>query len=72
MVQFKLADVTIATNESYKRIQIERENTNPRDVFIVKNVGLTRCERLGCAQRALRGMDKCMLCYRQFWILNNV
>src|SRR6266480_1175901 len=27
----KLADVTIATNESYKEIQIERANKNPRD-----------------------------------------
>ena len=33
----KLVDVTIATNESYKRIQIERGNKNPRDVFIVRN-----------------------------------
>ena len=33
----KLADVTIATNESYKRIQIERANKNPRDVFVVRN-----------------------------------
>jgi len=31
----KLADVTIATNES--RIQVERGNKNPRDVFIVRN-----------------------------------
>src|SRR6266513_1526937 len=31
----KLADVTIATNES--RIQIERGNKNPRDAFIVRN-----------------------------------
>jgi len=31
----KLADVTIAPNES--RIQVERGNKNPRDVFIVRN-----------------------------------
>jgi hypothetical protein len=33
----KLADVTIATNESYKQIQIERANKNPADVFVVRN-----------------------------------
>ena len=26
----KLADITIATNESYKQVQIERANKNPR------------------------------------------
>src|SRR5437868_680005 len=29
----KLADITIATNESYKQIQIERANKNPSDVI---------------------------------------
>src|SRR4030095_7532594 len=33
----KLADVTIATNDSYKRIQIERANKNPHEVYIVRN-----------------------------------
>src|SRR5207237_9139236 len=33
----KLADITIATNESYKQTQIERANKNPRDVFVVRN-----------------------------------
>ena len=33
----KLADITIATNESYKQIQIERANKNPSDVFVVRN-----------------------------------
>ena len=58
----KLADVTIATNESYKRIQIERGNKNPRDVFIVRN-GPNQMRMTPVAPSArLRGMNKCMLC----------
>jgi glycosyltransferase involved in cell wall biosynthesis len=33
----KLADVVIATNESYRRIDIERNRANPDKVFIVRN-----------------------------------
>jgi glycosyltransferase involved in cell wall biosynthesis len=59
----KLADVTIATNESYKQIQIERANKNPRDIFIVRN-GPNRMRMTPVAPSArLRGMDKCILCY---------
>ena len=36
-VKVVFADVTIATNESYKQIQIERANKNPRNVFVVRN-----------------------------------
>ena len=58
----KLADVTIATNESYKRIQIERGNKNPRDVFIVRN-GPNQMRMTPVAPGArLRGMNKCILC----------
>jgi glycosyltransferase involved in cell wall biosynthesis len=59
----KLADVTIATNESYKRIQVERANRDPRDVFIVRN-GPNQMRMNPVAPSArLRGMDKCILCY---------
>ncbi len=59
----KLADVTIATNESYKRIQIERANKNPRDIFIVRN-GPNQMRMTPVAPNVrLRGMDKCILCY---------
>jgi len=34
---FKLADVVICTNESYRRIAIERGRRDPGDVFIVRN-----------------------------------
>ena len=59
----KLADVTIATNESYKRIQIERANKHPRDVFIVRN-GPNQMRMTPVTPSArLRGMEKCILCY---------
>jgi glycosyltransferase involved in cell wall biosynthesis len=59
----KLADVTIATNESYKRIQIDRANKDPRDVFIVRN-GPNHMRMTPVAPSArLREMDKCILCY---------
>jgi glycosyltransferase involved in cell wall biosynthesis len=59
----KLADVTIATNESYKKIQIERANKNPRDVFVVRN-GPNQMRMTPTAPSArLRGMNKYILCY---------
>jgi glycosyltransferase involved in cell wall biosynthesis len=59
----KLADVTIATNESYKRIQIERANKNPRDVFVVRN-GPNQMRMTPTTPSArLRGLNKCILCY---------
>jgi glycosyltransferase involved in cell wall biosynthesis len=33
----KLADVTIATNESYKQIQIQRGGRKPETIFVVRN-----------------------------------
>jgi glycosyltransferase involved in cell wall biosynthesis len=36
-VAFRVADVTIATNESYRRIAVERGRMAPEDVFIVRN-----------------------------------
>jgi glycosyltransferase involved in cell wall biosynthesis len=59
----KLADITIATNESYKQIQIKRANKNPRDVFVVRN-GPNQMRMTPVTPSArLRGMDKCILCY---------
>ncbi len=34
---FRIADVSIATNDSYKRIAIERGGMNPDDVFVVRS-----------------------------------
>src|SRR6266567_4147179 len=59
----KLADITIATNESYKQIQIERANKNPADVFVVRN-GPNQMRMTPAAPSArLKGMNKCILCY---------
>jgi glycosyltransferase involved in cell wall biosynthesis len=59
----KLADVTIATNESYKQIQIERANKNPADVFVVRN-GPSRMRMTPSAPSVrLKGMNKSILCY---------
>src|SRR5437867_7468298 len=59
----KLADVTIATNESYKQIQIKRANKSPRDVFIVRN-GPNQMRMTPAAPSArLKGMNKSILCY---------
>jgi glycosyltransferase involved in cell wall biosynthesis len=59
----KLADVTVATNESYKQIQIERANKNPADVFVVRN-GPNQMRMTPAAPSArLKGMNKSILCY---------
>lgn len=34
---FRLSDVVMSTNESYKALAIERGNRDPRDVFVVRN-----------------------------------
>ena len=59
----KLADITIATNESYKQIQIKRANKNPRDVFVVRN-GPNQMRMTPVAPSArLKKMNKFILCY---------
>jgi glycosyltransferase involved in cell wall biosynthesis len=59
----KLADITIATNESYKQIQIERANKDPRHVFVVRN-GPNQMRMTPVAPSArLKGMNKSILCY---------
>jgi glycosyltransferase involved in cell wall biosynthesis len=59
----KLADITIATNESYKQIQIERANKNPADIFVVRN-GPNQMRMTPAAPSArLKGMNKSILCY---------
>jgi glycosyltransferase involved in cell wall biosynthesis len=59
----KLADVTIATNESYKQIQIERAKRDPRHIFIVRN-GPNQMRMTPVAPSSrLREINKCILCY---------
>src|SRR6266576_1389556 len=59
----KLADIAIATNESYKQVQTERAHKNPRDIFVVRN-GPNQMRMTPVAPNVrLRGMNKCILCY---------
>jgi glycosyltransferase involved in cell wall biosynthesis len=59
----KLADITIATNESYKQIQIERANKNPSDVFVVRN-GPSQMRMTPVPPNArLKKINKFILCY---------
>src|SRR6201982_1665929 len=59
----KLADIVIATNESYKQIQIERANKNPTDIFVVRN-GPNQMRMTSVAPSVrLKGMNKSILCY---------
>jgi glycosyltransferase involved in cell wall biosynthesis len=59
----KLADITIATNESYEQIQIKRANKNPSDVFVVRN-GPNQMRMTPTAPSArLKGINKSILCY---------
>ena len=59
----KLADVTIATNESYKAAQIERANKNPNSIFIVRNGPDQRRMSVAAPNPRLRALNKCILCY---------
>jgi glycosyltransferase involved in cell wall biosynthesis len=59
----KLADIAIATNESYKQIQIERANKDPHTIFVVRN-GPNQMRMTPTAPSArLKGMNKSILCY---------
>jgi len=59
----KLADIAIATNESYKKVQTERAHKNPRDIFVVRNGPNQMRMRPVAPNVRLRGMNKCILCY---------
>ena len=62
-ISLKLADVVIATNESYREIEIRRGKLDPRKVFVVRNgPDLTRV-RLTAPDERLRAMNKKILVY---------
>ncbi len=55
--------MTIATNESYKRVQIERGKRDPNSIFVVRNgPSVLRMTRVPPSPR-LRGMNRCILVY---------
>jgi glycosyltransferase involved in cell wall biosynthesis len=63
MCSLKLADITVATNESYKRVHIQRGRRRPERCFVVRNgPGPDRMELVDPSER-LRQMGKSILCY---------
>jgi glycosyltransferase involved in cell wall biosynthesis len=59
----KLADVVIATNESYKKIVMERANKDPRTIFVVRNGPHKRHLEPTVPNPQFRPPNKCLLCY---------
>jgi glycosyltransferase involved in cell wall biosynthesis len=59
----KLANVTIATNESYKQIQIERGGRKPESIFVVRNGPNRNRMQMPPANQRLREMQKKILVY---------
>jgi glycosyltransferase involved in cell wall biosynthesis len=59
----KCADVVIATNESYKAINIERNGASPESVFVVRNGPDARRVRLTEPDQRLRSLNKKILVY---------
>lgn len=59
----KLADVVIATNESYRSIDIERSHIDPDKVFIVRNGPDAARVRLVDPDQALKASGKTILGY---------
>jgi glycosyltransferase involved in cell wall biosynthesis len=59
----KLADITIATNESYKQIQVQRAGKDPRKIFVVRN-GPNKLRMAAAAPSPrLKALNKKILCY---------
>jgi glycosyltransferase involved in cell wall biosynthesis len=62
-MSLKLADVVIATNESYRRIDIERSAIEPEKVFIVRNGPDLRRVRRAEPDQSLRSRGAVILGY---------
>jgi glycosyltransferase involved in cell wall biosynthesis len=52
---FALADLVISTNESYRRLAMQRGHKRPEQVFVVRNGPNLKRVRPGPAQEALKG-----------------
>src|SRR5688572_12052300 len=59
----KLANVTIATNESYKAAHIERAQKPPDSIFVVRNGPAEGRMKVVPPDPRLRAMNKAILCY---------
>jgi glycosyltransferase involved in cell wall biosynthesis len=62
-MSLKLADVAIATNESYRSIDIQRNGIKPEKVFIVRNGPDLRRVRLAAPDQALKSKAAIILGY---------
>ena len=62
-VNLKLAHMTIATNESYRRIHLERGAREPEKVVVVRNGPNQERMKAYTANPVLRGKQKKILCY---------
>lgn len=59
----KLANVTIATNESYKQIHISRGGRKPETVFVVRNGPSASRMQIAAPAARLQSSGKKVLCY---------
>ena len=59
----RTADITIATNESYKSVQMQRGRKDPKNIFIVRNGPNKRKMSPALPNPALRKLQKSILCY---------
>ena len=62
-LSLRLASITIATNESYKAIQIQRGNTEKEKIFVVRNGPDLRRVKAVPGDPNLLAMGKSILCY---------
>ena len=62
-LSLKLADIAIATNESYRAIDIQRHAINPDKVFVVRNGPDLARVRLVERDSPLMSMGRTILCY---------
>jgi glycosyltransferase involved in cell wall biosynthesis len=59
----RLADMVIATNESYRQIEIERGSRNPQSVFVVRNGPNSAKMNIHAPSERLRAMNRTIICY---------
>ena len=62
-ISFHLADVVLSTNESYRRVAIERGGKRPEEVFVVRNAPDAKCFRPGNPDPELRRGKTHLLAY---------
>lgn len=62
-LSFRLADIVVSTNESYRRIAIDRGGKRPEDVVVVRNAPDTTRFRPGEPDPALRRGKKHLIAY---------